>query len=214
MKREKEMPAELLKYLHMLKIQKNNMFNSQNLFCTIPVRMARMKILKNREHDEAYCNVIVPAVDVYTTDTARLKNGYLRRDSLSYYVAGTKKAFPFGHVYAGNGNLCLGTIFVPSGVPENSVTLPLETLFLHNDRNLSHGQASLYIKKEQSKMVSTLLKRHQIVLSELAQDVTMQTGEINIIKNDQIWKLSADVAEQKALPRALEIMEQVYGIIF
>ena len=36
----------------------------------------------------------------------------------------------------------------------------------------------------------------------------------NLLKNDVIWNLSADVAEQKPLPEALAVMASVYAIIF
>lgn len=212
MKREKEVPAGLIRYIKEARHEMEVEFEQPNLFCTVPVRMARMRIVTDADYKEEFRNVIVPAVDVYVTGkTARLREGYINRDAMSYFVAGTRKSFPFGHVYNGSGKLCLGTVFVPSAISERSVTLPLETLFLHNDRNLSHGGSSLYLSETEIEEIHTLLDSYGIKLSYLAQSI--QKG-VNVIAKDEIWNMSVDVAKQMALPRALEVMEQVYAVIF
>lgn len=212
MKREKEVPAELLAYLEAHKLQNNKSFNKLEIFCSVPVRAVRMKILSGKyNNDESFRTVIIPPVDVYTTDKAELKKGYLKRDALSFFIGGTHKVFPYGHIYAKSGYVCLGSIFVPSAIPERSVTMPLETLFLHNDRNLAHGESHLFITSKQEDAINKIMNDNKIKLSKLGLEVA--DGN-DIIKNDEIWNLSADVAEQKLLPDALRIMEKVYEVIF
>lgn len=215
MKREKQVPASLINYLKEQKARNRRAFTSLDIFCTLPVRAVRMKMLVDKKDsdklDEDFRTAIIPAVDVYTADKAVLKAGYLKRDALSFFVAGTKKAFPYGHVYDGSGNVCLGTIFVPSAVPERSVTMPIETLFLHNDRNLSHGNSHLIVKAEQVKAIERIIKNNKINLSPLSTGVQAQA---DIIKHDEIWSLSADVVDQKPLPEAIRIMARIYDIIF
>lgn len=213
MKREKGVPEELLNWIEKTKNQAEKRLNTLDIFCTVPVRAVRMKVLKNREGDETFRTVIVPSVDVYTSNQAKLKKGCLKRDSLSYFIAGTRKIFPFGHIYADSGYLCLGTIFVPSAIPEKSVTMPIETLFLHNDRNLNHGHSHLFIDENQAKAVNTIIKDRNVKLSELAETVITDPGS-DIIANDNIWILSADVVDQKSLPDALSIMSDVYDVVF
>lgn len=211
MKRVKEVPQELLEYMERrhtsVKVQLNNL----NIFCTFPVRAVRMKILRGNDGNEEFCTVIIPAVDIYATEKSLLKKGFLKRDALSYFVAGTHKAFPYGHVYTDSGYVCLGSIFVPSAVPERSACMPLETLFLHNDRNLSHGNSHLHIDGKMEKDILTVISDNRINRSRLAWHV--EEGR-DIIKNDEIWNLAADVAEQKPLPEALAIMSSIYNIIF
>lgn len=215
MKREKEVPAELLAYIKYHKECTNQeSFNELDIFCTLPIRLVRMKILKNKKNkEENFQMVIIPAIDVYIRDKAVLKNGFFKRDSLSFFIAGTRQAFPYGHVYASSGCICLGSIFVPSAVPEMSVLMPLETLFLHNDRNLSHGQSHLFINEKQSAAISRILDANGIKMSDLSKTVIEYPG-LDIIQYDEIWNLSADVAEQKSLPDALCIMSDIYDIIF
>lgn len=212
MKREKEIPAELLAYLKRSRETHDKVFNRLDMFCTTPVRAVRMKIL-NKDGGDSFCTVIIPPVDVYTTDEAVLKKGYLKRDALSYFVANTRKVFPYGHIYTKSGYVCLGTIFVPSAVPERSATMPLETLFLHNDRNLSHGDSHLYISEDQAAEIDSVIRDNKIRLSEYGEMVITEPKR-DIIARDEIWNLSADVTAQLPLPDALHVMSDIYNIVF
>lgn len=216
MKRENEVPASLLAYLEQQKKQQEwrekNQVGKLDIYCTIPVRAVKMKILGDDGKDQ-FRTVVIPSVDVYLMNRPKLKPGYFRREAMSYFVAGTRKAFPYGHVYIDSGCICLGNIFVPSAVPEMSVTMPLETLFLHNDRNLSHGNNHLSISREKAARVERIIRERGIVLSKLA-DVVIKRPGADIIMNDEIWNLGACVAEQMPLPQALNTMTSVYDVIF
>lgn len=215
MKREKEVPADLLAYLKSEKVKKAKL-PEMDVFCTYPVRAVKMKVLLNRETvknkgREGFRTVIIPSVDVYTTKSPKLKDGFLNRDALSFFVAGTRTPLPFGHIYASSGYVCLGTIFVPSAVPERAAMMPVETLFLHNDRNLSHGNSHLQITKEKSDKIYDIIIMNHINLGSLG---AMVGHARDIIENDEIWNMSADVAQQKPLPEALHIMSRIFDIIF
>lgn len=196
--------------------QASKQFDKLNIFCTFPVRAVRMKILRDHGmfESEEFCTVIIPAVDVYVTEKAMLKKGFLKRDALSYFVSGTHKAFPYGHVYDQSGYVCLGSIFVPSAVPERSAAMPIETLFLHNDRNLSHGGSFLYIDEDMEKDIMTFLASKKISMLDLSLRARDVRPKVNIISCDGIWNLSADIVELKPLPEALSIMETIFAIIF
>ena len=61
--------------------------------------------------------------------------------------------------------------------------------------------------------VIDIIKKNGIMLNMLGSRVVNEPG-IDIIKNDEIWNLSACVARQKMLPEALDIMEKIYDIVF
>ena len=201
MKREKEVPADLLAYLKKQEEMKQAALSKLDILCTMPVRAVKMKMLIDE----------VSAVDIYVSNNPILKEGFLRRDSISYFVAGTRLPFPYGHVYASSGYVCLGNIFVPSAVPIYSASMPIETLFLHNDRNLSHGGAHLTITEDMAKDIKDIIHKECITLSGMARHVK---ADRDIIAGDEIWNLSADVASQADLPRALDIMERIYAVMF
>ena len=171
MKREKEVPAGLIAYLEHQKQEAEMRLSKLNLFCSFPIRVVKMRILMNDYSNDEFRMVAIPPVDVYTTNKAFLKQGFLRKDALSYFVADTRKVFPYGHIYAESGYICLGTIFVPSAIPERSAAMPLETLFLHNDRNLSHGNSHLYIDQTEADDIKKIIKHFDIRLSGLSKVV-------------------------------------------
>lgn len=210
MKRVKEVPPELLAYIEKRRQVVDPASVQSDIFCTLPVRAVKMSITRP-ESDQPFHTVIVPATDIYTMGKAQLKKGFLKRDALSYFVAGTRKAFPYGHVYESSGHICLGSIFVPSAVPEYSAAMPLETLFLHNDRNLSHGNSHLHIDRAAAKEIRDLIRANNIRFSFYGWNVR---DGVDIIACDEIWNLSVDVVEQKPLPEALQIMSHVYHIVF
>ena len=211
LKRINEVPLDLLQYLdRKQQVKKAASFEELAPFASYPVREVKMKILRN--DTETFCPVVIPAVDVFTRGRDPvLRPGFLKRDSLAFFINGTKEAFPFGHVYRGSGSICLGSLFVPSAVPQYSPAMPLETLFLSNDRNLNHGCARLSIPEEKVREILNILSQAGVEPS--AARFGLAPGR-SLLKNDEIWNLSADVAEQKPLPDALSIMASVYRIVF
>lgn len=213
MKKEREFPVDLLNWLEKEKEhRKDEIFNNLKLFCTMPVRAVKMNILRGM-YDEDFYTVIIPAIDIYVTEKAALKDGYIKQDALYYFIAGTRHTFPYGHIFEHSGSICLGSIFVPSAVPERSPAMPIETLFLHNDRNLSHGHSHLFIDRDQMAEITNIIKENDICLMGLGAKVINRVN-LDLIAEDEIWNLSADVAAQKPLPEALSIMEEIYHVIF
>lgn len=213
MKREKEIPADLLAWIKDKRLSNIRKFKKLNIYCTLPVRVVKMKVQKDDAQHDHFRMVIIPAIDIYTTSESALEEGFLSKDTMSYFVSETHIPLPYGHIYAESGYVCLGSIFVPSAVPEISPAMPIETLFLHNDRNLSHGGASLTISKKQANLIKSIIMDCNIHLSAISHPVIDNPG-CNIIAHDEIWNLSADVEEQKSLPSALHIMSDIYNIIF
>lgn len=214
LKREKEVPKDLLAYLEQKQQRvQAAAFDGLHHFISYPEREVKMKIMRDTQEgfQDGFHSVIIPAVDVFTRGKSPLlRPGFLKRDALLFFVGGTKEAFPFGHVYHDSGSICLGSLFVPSAVPEYAPAMPLETLFLSNDRNLNHGRGRLIVEKAEVCAVMQLLSGAGIQLSQ----GSFIKEEKNLLMNDMIWNLSADVAEQKPLPEALSVMASVYAIIF
>lgn len=214
MKRMKEVPKSVLDY-----IRNENESNISDIkaikksyihFCTFPVRPARMKILG--ENGASFRQTIVPATTVYVRKGAFLDEEHIDRDCLSYFVAGTGRPFPLAHVYSGSGSICLGSIFVPNKISIYTPQLPLETLFLHNDRVLSHGHASLMLDEETVDDVLYILASSNIVLGKDIKKFIILG--YNLLKDDIIWQVAAAVYQQKGLKNALELMGTIYNCIF
>lgn len=216
MKRYSEVPQSLLESI--LREQKERQRDSQTIlqqykhYCTLPVRPARMKLLRVKEGREDMEQTIIPATSVYLGKKPFLDADHLNRDAITYTVAGTKEPFPYGHIYQGSGHICLGSIFVPSKVSRFTPQQPLETLFLHNDRNLSHGGARLFLDQKQVWQVQLLLRDARINLSVDADESLK--AENNMLKTDGIWLIGADVYQQMELRNALRLMEKIYQVIF
>ncbi len=179
--------------------------------CNLPVRPAKMSLYRNG--DATLETTVVPATSVFLSpNNPFLGDGILNRDALTYFVKGTDIAFPLGHVYRGSGNLCLGSIFVPSQVSIYNPAQPLETLFLHNDRNLSHGNAELTVNKDQWMNIKELLYDRGYTLSPEVEN-EFQPNE-SLLRRDTIWKLGAELLQQYPFMEVMRTMTLIYDIIF
>lgn len=154
----------------------------------------------------------VPATTIFIKPKGFLDEDHIDRDSLTYAITNTRKPFPYGHVYAGSGHVCLGNIFVPSKVPCYSPQQPLETLFLHNDRNVSHGGANLVIEKAEIEEIDDILKRNGIQLEKETRGAVKP--EINLVKTDGLWLLGADVYRKAGFLRGKQVMTEIYAVLF
>lgn len=214
MKRLETVPAQALvamKTEHERAIA--SVLQEYQLFCTLPIRPVRMKILRALEGREGLEQVIVPATDIHLKPKGYLGKDTLNRDALTYSIAGQKQPFPFGHIYQSSGHICLGSIFVPSNISRFCPQQPLETLFLHNDRNLNHGNAHLQLSKAQVDQVREQLTQYGILLSMDAEHSLVPKHDV--LADDGIWTMSADVYQQaETLQQALACMQTIYQIIF
>lgn len=214
MKRLETIPAKALavaKTAHERAL--DSVLKQYQLFCTLPIRPVRMNILRQVEGREDLEQVIVPATSIHLKPNGFLEKNTLNRDALTYSIAGRRKPFPFGHIYQNSGHVCLGNIFVPSKISRFCPQQPLETLFLHNDRNLNHGKAHLKLSRQQIQQIREHLAQYQISLSVDADQSLVPDNDV--LADDGIWVLSADVYQQaETLQQALSCMQYIYQIIF
>lgn len=176
-----------------------NMTKNSN-YVTIPIHTAN--ILVDGTPEPYIIKTIIPPVYVYFSLTTK---GLINRQSLQYKITYSGQAFPLAHVYSSSGALCLGDIFVPATLKTTDIMLPLETLFLHNDRNVHHGAPSLpnnFIPE-----VSEYLKSIGIhdVFPESAKDW---------ILDDSLWKLGNillnNFDKQTAFQHATIIFKKIF----
>lgn len=154
----------------------------------------------------------VPATTIYIKPKGFLDENHINRDALTYAITNTRKPFPYGHVYAGSGHICLGNIFVPSKVPRYSPQQPLETLFLHNDRNVHHGGSNLTIGAEALGKIDDILKRNGIELEKETREAVKKG--VNLVATDGLWLLGADVYRKRSFSEGKRIMTKIYEILF
>lgn len=181
-----------------------------DLYCTLPIRLSKMRIQRGDRSDLE--ETFVPATMIYIKPKGFLDENYIDRDALTYAIANTRKPFPYGHVYAGSGHICLGNIFVPSKVPRYSPQQPLETLFLHNDRNVHHGESSLTIGAEALEKIDDILKRNGVGLEKETREAVKKG--INLVATDGLWLLGADVYRKMSFQEGKRIMTKIYEILF
>ena len=212
MKRLKEVPPSALKIIESERdAELAKVFKSYIRYASLPVRPVRMRILRDGESN--FEQTIVPATTIYIRSDGFLDKEFINRDALTYSVTNTAAPFPYGHIYQGSGHVCLGSIFVPAKVSRFCPQQPLETLFLHNDRNTGHGDAKLSISVKVMQNIEDILKRHNILL--LPGTHSALNHHLNVIKTDGLWLLGADVYRQSPnLLEALRIMNHIYKQIF
>lgn len=213
MKRLKAVPDEIVDLIK--KEQESSLqkiLKGYMRYCTLPIRPTLMRVRRDMEDTTQLEQVIIPSTEIHIREDAFLDKDHLNRDSITYLVTGTNHPFPFGHIYQGSGHVCLGNIFVPSKVSKYSPQQPLETLFLHNDRNLSHGNASLKLSADQVNEVENILSGYGIERSIDVKVSFRQKKEL--LADDCIWLIGADVYRQRELEDALVIMHHIYGVVF
>lgn len=182
-------------------------------FCTLPIRPVRMRLYRKSVDSEQLEQTIVPATNIFLRPDGFIDEDHLDRNAITYAVAGTNIPFPFGHIYKGSGHVCLGSIFVPSKISKYSPQQPLETLFLHNDRNLNHGDASLILNIEQVMGIKKVLSQFNVNLTKDAADGLIP--RTNMLTYDSIWLLATDVYNQISdLSESLRVMSLVYKLVF
>ena len=213
MRRLAEIPRPLLEQIeNEREKQLQKRFEQYDYYCTLPVRPARMRIYRTSKGKDALDMTIVPATAIHVRPNGFLDEGTMSRDAITYIVAGTDMPFPFGHVYAGSGHVCLGNIFVPSAISRYSPQQPLETLFLHNDRNLNHGGSTLKIDKKKVSEIDCILHGYGVLLSPDAEKGLVPGRELLV--KDEIWNIGSDVYHALPLDMAIKAMTQVYQVVF
>lgn len=214
MKKLDTIPKEVLEHIqseHERALSK--ILTSDTAIAKLPARPVQMRILRPGQENSAIETVIAPPVNAYIQKSGIIDGTLLATREIRYVLPYTGKPFPYGHIFSSSGYVCLGSIFVPSTVSIYNPQQPLETLFLHNDRNTGHGGASITINKGIVEKVIESLDFYNMELSRDAER-TLVSGT-NILKNDALWILSADIVKQtsdKLL--ATDIMDRLFQIVF
>lgn len=205
MKRETKIPADVQNKLltaherALMKIMKKNSI-------LVPMHTANMAVLNYQTKETEIRKTVIPAIIINISGTQQ--DGKIDRQNVSYLVAMNGKPFPLAHVYSSSGSLCLGSIFVPSQIPVYSPQQPLETLFLHNDRHVSHGNPNLDVSESNLQDLKDLVAR---VLPD--ENINILNGK-QIINEDIIWYIGAQVLEHYTKDEALEIMHEAFNYLF
>ena len=166
-------------------------------------------IVSEKPKNTAIRRVIIPATAIYIDKTG-MQNGLISRDHVGYKVAYNKSAFPLAHVFDDTGWLCLGNIFVPSQIPVHSPQQPLETLFLHNDRNLNHGHPHIDLSNKNRKDIEKILW----AVYDKRATFPFNIYDQNWVAHDTLWRIGNYLLETQTKQDAYEIMESIFKIVF
>ena len=162
----------------------------------VGMHTANMKILNKVR------KTIVPPMRVYVSE---ITDKGVVSSNIEYRIQYNHTTVPLGHVYGGSGYLCLGNIPVPAFVSPYNLMLPLETLFLYNDQNVNHGNASLKLSHKQDADVRELARRYGLQVN---------TDSTNYIPYDTLWDLGAQLLELYEKSDAFEIANLLFNIVF
>lgn len=174
----------------------------------IPMHTANMRMLDTDEHgsETSIRRTVIPEVLITINPTA-VKDGMISRHGLHYTIAQNKQAFPIAHVYSGGGSLCLGGIFVPAFIPKYSPQQPLETLFLHNDRHVSHGNPQLPVSDEQRQAIVE-------IVYTLNKVFPIDVHHNEWVKKDTLWRIGEYMLNHYPKEQAFKIMNDIFIILF
>lgn len=174
----------------------------------IPMHTANMRMLDTDEpgSETSIRRTVIPEVLITINPTA-VQDDMISRYGLYYTLAQNKQAFPIAHVYSGGGSLCLGSIFVPAFIPKYSPQQPLETLFLHNDRHVSHGNPQLPVSDEQRRAII------EIVYS-LNKVFPIDVHHDEWVKKDTLWRIGEYMLNHYTKEQAFKIMNDIFIILF
>jgi hypothetical protein len=162
----------------------------------VGMHTANMKILNKVR------KTIVPPIRVYVSE---ITDKGVVSSNIEYRIQYNHATVPLGHVYGGSGYLCLGNIPVPAFVSPYNLMLPLETLFLYNDQNVNHGNASLKLSPKQDSNVRELARRYGLQVN---------TDNTNYIPYDTLWDLGAQLLELYEKSEVFKIADQLFNIVF
>lgn len=180
--------------------------NKHNI--TIPIHTANMRMLNtnSRNDGDSIRRTIIPDM-VISINPSSVTNEGIKKYGIMYTLAQNQKAFPLAHVYNGGGSLCLGSIFVPSFIPKHSPQQPLETLFLHNDRHVAHGQPKLPVTLDQRKQLVD-------IVYNLDNQFPVNINHDNWVKQDTLWRIGEYMLDHYSKEQAFKIMKDIFMILF
>lgn len=187
------------------------MMHNRDLSTIIPMHTANMSIYSFNTGEQIQ-KTIIPELAIYI-DKNGIRDEQISRSSITYRIAYNNAPIPLSHVYNDSGSLCLGNIFVPALVPLHSPQLPLETLFLHNDRNMNHGNPKLPISSELEHRIKTTLDRMTLEYNGRQFPLEIKDSD-NWVKYDILWRIGAEMLELFPKKKAFENMDVIFKMIF
>lgn len=188
-----KLPKTLFDSIHKKALAK--LSKCQKAAYLVGIHTARMKIMGETR------KTIIPPLNVFISNVT--EKGVMS-DCIDYRVTYNGQTFPLAHVFGSSGHLCLGNIPVPRFVSKYDLMLPLETLFLYNDRVLSHGNPRLRITDDQHIEIAKWCRNHQIDIGP----------NHNYLKHDTVWRIGAELLEKYSTGKAYEYADEVFSLIF
>lgn len=175
---------------------------------TIPMHTVNMRMLESEDTrgPNSIRRTIIPDT-IVSINPNSVKRAGIDKYGINYTLAQNKQAFPLAHIYRGGGSLCLGGIFVPSFIPKHSPQLPLETLFLHNDRHIAHGRPQIEVEAEQRQKIIQIVYK-------LDLQFPIDVHHDNWVKRDTLWRIGEYMLNQYPREQAYNIMMDIFTILF
>ena len=192
MKRLNEIPEDLFHNVHQQALA--NLTKHELSAYTVGIHTVRMNI------NGIVKETIIPSLSM---SIPKITKKGVPSSNIDYRINNNMHPLPFAHIYAGSGHLCLGNIPVPPYISPYNLMAPLEILFLYNDRNRSHGGATLVLKPDQEKQ-----------LDDYCNDNNLQKLSGDYVENDVIWDLCSQLLEQNNKEDAYIKAEKLFDIVF
>lgn len=177
---------------------------------SIPIHKVRMKIERPNKEPKIE-DVMIPATCVSFDKSAIVEGDICDKRHMVFTLDKYGVAFPIAHVFRSSGHICFGDIYVGETTRYTPLN-PLEQLFLYNDRVVNHGGACLYANENQVRNIFALLKEYGVKPSD---DVTTTfLPDRNLIANDSLWILTAEITKQMSYTIAIELCDRIFDILF
>lgn len=190
------------------------MMHNRDLSTIIPMHTANMNIYQEFSNEPQIRPTIIPELAIYI-DKNGIKDDQLSRNSITYRIAYNNAPIPLSHVYNDSGSLCLGNIFVPAFVSIHSPQLPLETLFLHNDRNMNHGNPKLPVSCELERKIKITLDRMMQEYNGRPFPFPLRIEDsVNWVQYDILWQIGSEMLKSFPKKKAFENMDVIFKMIF
>ena len=194
----------------------NKVIKNKDFATVIPMHTAKMKITNPTIGETSIKDVIIPELAIYTDKSSITEDKKINRGVIDYRIANNGEPFPLAHVYRSSGHLCLGNIFVPNLISIYNPQQPLETLFLHNDRNENHGRPVIKVSVAMRKAIFQLLQSEipSFTNEKNENKLPFDIETPNWVQFDTLWNISAWLLERTSKQSAFTIMEEIFLILY
>lgn len=188
----------------------HDVIKSRDYYMQIPIHTSNMNIEQLHTGTGRICKTIIPPLNIFL-DQQGLIGDKIANRYLGYRISYNNNPIPLSHVYNSSGYLCLGNIFVPELIPAYAPQLPLETLFLANDRNMAHGDPVLSPSKEKRLQINDILHAVNDYSGDLDKYISNDT---NWCEHDILWQIGNELLTLLDHDSALIVADKIFKIIF